>query len=87
MDHLEFDDERPLEDWEYPDDDDAGPLKQPPTQSCPMCGMDVFEDAVQCPLCGQYLTRDSSVWSGRPVWWAVLGAVGILATILTLSLL
>jgi MYXO-CTERM domain-containing protein len=51
-----------------------------------MCGVDIYEDAVQCPLCGQYLTRTSSAWSGRPAWWLLLGALGILAVILTFAL-
>jgi hypothetical protein len=85
MGHLEFDDERPLEDWEYPDEDHGDVADATPTQSCPMCGVDIYEDAVQCPLCGQYLTRTSSAWNGRPGWWVLLGLLGILAVVLTLA--
>jgi hypothetical protein len=86
MGNPEWDDERPLENWEYPDEDDTDVRDETPTQSCPMCGVDIYEDAVQCPLCGQYLTRTSSAWSGRPAWWLLLGALGILAVILTFAL-
>jgi hypothetical protein len=86
MGNTEWDDERPLEDWEYPDADDES-AEGTPTQSCPMCGIDLDEDALQCPLCGQHLTRPSSAWSGRPAWWIVLGVLGIAAVVLTLAIL
>ena len=48
---------------------------------CPKCGADIYEDAVRCPLCGEYVTHSTSVWSERPAWWRVLGLAGILAVI------
>ena len=49
---------RPLEDWEYPDGDDADDDdEESRTKPCPMCGMDVYEDAEKCPLCGEFFTR------------------------------
>ena len=55
------------------------------TVPCPHCGAEVYEDAVQCPACGTYLTHQANVWSGRPTWWIVLGLLGILAVLLVLA--
>lgn len=82
---------RPLADYEDPsppadgeDDDDAW-------GDCPLCGGEVYEDAVRCPSCGEYLeagfaTRDGGPWSGRSVWWVALGLLGMVATIAALAL-
>ena len=51
------------------------------TLPCPECGHPVYEDAVQCPYCGDYISRSTSIWSGRPLWWIVLGLLGILAAL------
>ena len=75
------DDEWDDEDW--PDDDDGETL----TISCPNCRADIYEDAEQCPHCGEYVERTatSAVWDGRPGWWILLGALGIIATIVALT--
>lgn len=64
-----------LEDDDDPefDDDDDDDL----TVSCPHCGEPVFEDAEQCPSCGNYLSKEDTPWS-RPVW-LVVGVVICLA--------
>lgn len=64
-----------LEDDDDPefDDDDDDDL----TVSCPHCGEPVFEDAEQCPSCGNYLSKEDKPWS-RPVW-LVVGVVICLA--------
>lgn len=70
------------EEW---DDDDGETLTRP----CPACGGDVYEDAEQCSLCGEWLTtsgRPLRGWEGRPKWWIVLGGVGIVAVIVALIL-
>lgn len=69
-------------DEEWPDDEDADSLTVP----CPSCGADIYEDAEQCPVCGEYVVRTSTAWQGKPIWWILLGGLGILATILGLSL-
>jgi len=80
-----WDDDRPLEDWEYPDEDDADDDEESRTKPCPMCGMDVYEDAEKCPLCGEFFTRQpGTAWRGKPMWWIVLGLLGIIAVILML---
>ena len=47
---------RPLEDREYPDpdeDDDSDDLV-----ACPSCKEWIYDDAEQCPHCGQYKGRE-----------------------------
>jgi hypothetical protein len=56
------------------------------TIPCPACGAEVYEDAPQCPQCGSYITHDSHALSGRPLWWIILGALGVLATVVALVL-
>ena len=51
---------------------------------CPECGDDVYEDAEQCPLCGAYIVHQYSPWSKRPLWWVVLGLLGVISVIITL---
>lgn len=78
------DDDRPLEDWEYPDEDPVGEDDETVLIDCPRCGAEIYEDAVQCPICGEYVTRGSQAWTGRPNWWIALGLLGIIAVIVTL---
>ena len=75
----EFSDDDPCDDCDDSDDE----LTE--TAPCPRCGAEMYEDAVQCPACGSYVTHTTNVWSGRPAWWIVLGLLGILAVILTLA--
>ena len=69
-----------LDEIEYLDEDD-----ETFTLPCPECGADVYEDAVRCPACGNYITHPTSVWHGRPGWWIVLGLLGVVALILVLT--
>ncbi|MBN1911842.1 MAG: zinc ribbon domain-containing protein [Pirellulales bacterium] len=80
-----FDDPaHPLDDREYPDEDDPDD-DEAETIRCEECGAEVYEDAVACPVCGHYLTGSSvNVFSGRPGWWILLGALGIAALVFTL---
>ena len=48
---------------------------------CPECGAEVYEDAEQCPACGQYIVHGTSPWRGRPRWWILLGLAGIAAVL------
>ena len=75
----DWDDDLTDDEWSN-DDDDVNEVVP-----CPNCGAEIYEDAEQCPACGEYVVHGTSVWSGKPVWWVVLGLVGILALILVLS--
>ncbi len=76
---------RELDDNEFPEPDVGDDEIE--TIPCPECGAEVYEDAPRCPYCGAYVTADTRPWSGRPLWWIILGVAGVLATILALSLL
>ena len=70
-------------DWDDPSDEypDADPWDEESTDTvaCNACGADVYEDAVQCPVCGEYMLPDTSIWTGKPSWWITLGILGIIA--------
>jgi hypothetical protein len=66
LDEREFPDE--------PDDDDDGDDETVP---CPHCLRPVYEDAVRCPHCGQYQSREDA--PRRHPWWLVIGVLICLA--------
>jgi hypothetical protein len=77
--------DEPYEDeWDESDDLDEDD-EATSTLPCPECGADVYEDAVQCPACGNYITHPTSVWAGRPGWWILLGLLGAVAAIVVLA--
>jgi len=69
-------DEDPLEsDLEEFGDDDS-----PRIECCGGCGADVFDDSVQCPVCGQYIFSTEPITDrDRKTWAWVLTAVVVLA--------
>jgi hypothetical protein len=78
-----------------PDDDDDGWDEGPgaweedeetETVECPKCGADLYEDAVRCPLCGEYVHHTHSVWKDKPLWWKLVGLAGILAILLSIAI-
>ncbi len=62
------------EDWTS-DDDEAE------TFACPACGAEVYEESQRCPSCGEYVVHDTRAWTGKPLWWILLGLAGIGAVI------
>ena len=73
-----------LDDWENPepDEDDSDASD---TSPCPSCGEAIYEDAVRCPFCGDYVSAGSaSLFAGRSYWFIVLGILGIVAVIVAL---
>lgn len=72
-------------DDEYPENDDSDD-EETATIVCPHCGTDVYEDAEYCPVCDNYITTTSSAsaFSGRPLWWILLGLAGVAATLAAL---
>lgn len=68
-----------LSDDEYPDDDAYEEDDESLTVRCPECGADVYEDAEQCPECGNYITASTNPWQGRSLIWIGLGLLGVVA--------
>jgi len=52
---------------------------------CSHCGAEVYEEAPQCPVCGNYMVVSTSAMSGKPLWFVLLGLAGIVAVVLALS--
>lgn len=73
------------DDWESPEPDEEADEDSVETVACPDCGEQIYEEAEQCPYCGQYVTHSTSPWSGRPWWFVVLGLAGIVAVIWILA--
>ena len=81
MPSRDWDDDSDELDDDYPDDDSEVELVR-----CPQCGADVYEDAEQCPECGEWITVSTHPFAGRSVWFIVIGLLGIAATIAALVL-
>jgi hypothetical protein len=62
------------EDWrddqsvEQPDDDDES------TAPCPYCRRETYDDAPQCPHCGQYISEEAAPAVRKP-WWIIVGVL------------
>jgi len=50
------------------DDEDYSVNSESSTDPCPHCGAQVYEDAEQCPLCGQYITDEETPRTSQPRW-------------------
>lgn len=75
-----------MDDWdEFQDEDWSDDDGETFVAPCPNCGADVYEDAEQCPVCGDYIVHDTHAWSGKPLWWILLGLAGVVAVILLFS--
>ena len=66
---IEFDGlDRPIEDYEYPDESDwTDDDDIPRTTPCPNCGSEIYFDSEWCSACGEYIdlnarTRKHSNW-------------------------
>ena len=69
---------------DYDDEYDDGISE---TRPCPNCRAEIYEQATVCPECGELIDwtcRSSSAFAGRPVWWVILGGIGVVATIVAL---
>ena len=65
-----------------PDDDEGG--EEVP---CPSCGEPVYEEADVCPSCGDYIVPGRRpAGANLPRWMFVLGAIGVVGTIVALAL-
>ncbi|REJ89476.1 MAG: hypothetical protein DWQ34_19670 [Planctomycetota bacterium] len=84
MSRWQSDEDQPLEEWECPDPDEDADDELSATVECPNCAAEVYEDAAACPVCGEYVTRNRTIWDGRPAWWIILGIAGMIALMLFL---
>lgn len=85
---------------EYPDDDEYDPDDDSDpgfdgyaddgdaTQPCPYCRAEIYEDAISCPKCGKYLSKEDRDERTQPSWvnWtalvlAILMGLGLLASL------
>ena len=79
--------------WDDSDEDSWSDEEDPPESdeesiaiSCPECGGDVYEDADLCPHCGFFLEESPAhPLLGKPLWFVILGLLGLLATLVALS--
>jgi len=81
--------DKPIRDDEYPDEgdyEDGADYGDDDLVGCPECGAAIYEDAVRCPICGEYVTHGGGPWSGRSPLWVALGLAGVVAVIIALVL-
>ncbi len=82
---MDFDDlSRPLRDEEYPDEDTMD--EHSFEQQCPECGQWIYDDVDVCPHCGMFIVADTRPLAGRPLWWLLLGLLGIVAVVIAFTL-
>ena len=77
-DNDDFEDELDYDDEYMGDSDESQSYGVLP---CPDCGAEIFDDAVQCPHCGWYVTWDTP--GGRSTRWDWLIKVGLILIVLS----
>jgi uncharacterized paraquat-inducible protein A len=74
----------PDDDWDDEDDDlEEYGEDEEPTVTCPYCRAEVWEEASQCPKCGEYLSLEDQ--QARHQWqprWIILTAALLLGLIM-----
>ena len=48
--------------------DDGDDQDTEPTRDCPYCGFEMLEICLQCPSCGQYLSKEDVHSRSQPIW-------------------
>jgi ferredoxin-thioredoxin reductase catalytic subunit len=62
--------------WQSDDnDDDWDEEDEDATQPCPYCRRDIHEDAVRCPYCENYLSKEDAQAGNRSKWFYILAVV------------
>ena len=74
----EFDPNDPLPADLSDDDDDAALIE------CPACGAEVYEEAEQCPHCGEWIIHSAAARGRHWIW--IAGAILALAAMIVLSI-
>ena len=81
-DEVEPDDLDPEEPDESDQDDEDGAVEI----RCPNCKKWIFEDAEQCPMCGQYVsTEDPATPSGNKPMWMIIIILMLIAAMFVLA--
>jgi len=78
-----WDDDDEAEPWSGDRDEDLDAEDAGDTLPCPLCGREIFDDAEQCPQCGQYIGGSDQPGTGRPLWVVVTVLVVLGAILLT----
>ena len=74
------------QDWSDDQDDWADEDEPADTVRCSNCGADIYEEAEQCPACGEYVVHTSGPpWQGKPGWYVALAILGVIAVLLVFS--
>lgn len=68
----QYEDDDELDDDDYPDPEDSDGDEED-TVDCPYCGAAIYDDAVRCPRCENYISREDA--PSRPPVWIVVTAV------------
>lgn len=90
--------EKPLEDWEYPDesestydkpgeseyDDDYGDddSDDDSVVCCPNCGCELYDEDTICPKCG--LAIEPAHADSVPLWMIILGTAALIALLFSM---
>ena len=53
---------------------------------CPSCKTEVYEEAVACPNCGEFIIQSQSLFAKKPLWFVmmILAIIGYLIFMLVL---
>jgi len=70
-----------LDDRDDPADADMDHDDSTDTVPCPACGENVYEKALICPRCGQYIPADSSA-ERKPMWIIIVAGICIVVILL-----
>jgi len=73
-------DEDDLDDREFPNPADVDDSESVDTDPCRYCGRPVYEQAEVCPHCGNFISRQDSLPSRKPLW-IIAGAIVTLGLI------
>jgi predicted nucleic acid-binding Zn ribbon protein len=52
-----------------------------PTVPCPYCRAEISEDSVQCPRCGEYISKEDSPREPKTAFWIVMMVLAILVSL------
>jgi predicted nucleic acid-binding Zn ribbon protein len=66
---IDDDDEMTAGSSEGPDPSDWN--DDPAEVPCPYCKREIPDDAVQCPYCGNYISKEDAPHQAKPWWWIV----------------